>query len=245
MRLSSASLLNALYETCPGWEEEPAPDVGYSVGPPLCLIAASIASQLVSALHDASADDYVARFERAMAAFDRGEFLDAAHLFGQAGALATSAPVWRVHRAVALARAGDESTARAEATEALRRGYPPSDLRAIDAALVPAESVEPDLAPERTTTVLRLGVDAAPGRGDCTIGNDIAALHGRAWSLVTGDLVATQRRRAPRSSPTGSTPTADGSRCTSGERRGAGTTSTARSSRTRSRRRRSCRSPQS
>ncbi|MEM1450945.1 MAG: hypothetical protein AAGI22_17635 [Planctomycetota bacterium] len=165
------------------------------MGPTLRPIVAAIVSTVAFAQDAAPEDDYVARFERALAAFDRGAYEDAAAAFELAGKLAWSAPVWRVHRAIALERSGDLDGAREEAVEALRRGYPVSDLRAIDSLLLPSDPVEADLAPERNAAVLRLGVDAGPGWGDCRVENDLAVWHGRAWSLVTGELEATQRRR--------------------------------------------------
>ncbi|MEM6675719.1 MAG: WD40 repeat domain-containing protein [Planctomycetota bacterium] len=168
------------------------------MGPPLCLLAAAIVSLLALPQREEPLDDYLARFQNAMEAFDGGEFAAAAYLFEMAGKLEESAPVWRVHAAVALKRVRRDEEAQAFAVEALRHGYPLSDLRAIDPSLVPGEPVTADLAPEDAATVLGLGVDAVLGRGEFVIGVDSVTVNGRLWSLVTGELEAAREAKRDR-----------------------------------------------
>lgn len=69
---------------------------------------------------------------RALDALDVGRPAEAARGFAAAGELAPDAPVWRVHAGVALGRTGGTAAARRMFHEALARGYPPSDLAALD-----------------------------------------------------------------------------------------------------------------
>lgn len=88
--------------------------------------------------HDQSTPEsalYVSEFLAAVERLDAGEEADAAAAFVKAGRLAPDAPVWRVHAAVSLARCQRADEAAALAAEALRLGYPASDLIAIDPAI--------------------------------------------------------------------------------------------------------------
>ncbi|MEM9380925.1 MAG: PQQ-binding-like beta-propeller repeat protein [Planctomycetota bacterium] len=156
-----------------------------ALGAPTSAVAAPVQRE--------ARDDYVARFERALASSDRGAYEDAAASFERAGERAESAPVWRVHRAVALARAGDLAGARAVALEALRRGYPPSDLAAIDDRLLPGTRVGAKSAPRESAAPLALGPEVATGLGPVEVDGDLAVFDSAAYHLVTGRLFATRR----------------------------------------------------
>jgi hypothetical protein len=94
-------------------------------------------AQLAPSTGDARA--YVQTFLAGLEALDKGEHDAAAGMFEVAGEAEPSAPVWRVHAAVAHLRAGRTERARDLAREALAAGYPLSDLAAIDQALAPSD----------------------------------------------------------------------------------------------------------
>jgi len=136
-------------------------------------------------------DSYVDRFAAALAALDAGRHGEAVVGFRSAGELAPDAHVWRVHAAAALALDGELDAARLEAAAALRRGYPPSDLAAIDRGLVQGDDVDVDLAPVDVTVVLRVALEHVAGwRPRVDLRDGLAIVGTRAIDLATGDLIA-------------------------------------------------------
>jgi len=100
------------------------------------LVAASVLLGLVQeAQSGVDSRVYLESFLSGVVALDAGQHDVATRMFELAGEAAPDAPVWRVHAAVAHARAGRAERARTFAAEALAAEYPLSDLAAIDPTL--------------------------------------------------------------------------------------------------------------